>query len=183
MTINIGTEGTSNISRGHLTALGLTKESTEVILKSYRGSEDSRTLLLRGTVLALLLGAAAALASLLDLLGYTLLEALEGLDIGNGLIANLLVRGDKRSNFLFNSAHFNNSGFSDGTYNRGSSYSGHGGNGRLSLFGGLFSNYRGSSNRGGGGRSNFSFLGYTLGGGRGGRLVHCIITGGILGHL
>jgi len=71
--VDIGAEGASDISRGHLSTLGFTEERAELILEGHRGSEDSRALLLRGTIFTLLLGAAAALASLLDLLGYTLL--------------------------------------------------------------------------------------------------------------
>lgn len=84
--VDVGGEGTSDISWGHLRALSLAQEAAQLILQGDWGGEDGWALLLDNAILALLLGAATTTTSLLDLLGDALLKALQGLDGGNSLV-------------------------------------------------------------------------------------------------
>ena len=128
--VHVGAEGASDISRGHLRALGLAQEAAQLVLQRHRGGKDGGALFLDHAIFALLLGATAAATSLLNLLGNTLLQLLQRLDGGNRLIAQLLVQRDQVSNLLLNRLRLN-----------GNRISHRGGNGS-----GL--NYRGSRSSG-----------------------------------
>jgi hypothetical protein len=181
--IHVRAEGTSNISGGHLRALGLAEEVAEFILEGDRGGEDGGALLLDNAVLTLLLGATTTTTSLLDLLGNTLLETLESLDGADRLITKSLVKGHKGGNLLLDRLDLNSDRVHDGGGDRGSR--GSRSNGGLGLLGGWGSS---SGNWGGWSgcwrsRDGVRLLGNFLhvlgcGAGGGGWLAHCINTGG-----
>ena len=75
--IDVGREGASDIRGGHLRALGLAEERAQLILEGDGGGEDGRALLLDHAILRDLGATALATRGLLDLLGHTLLQALE----------------------------------------------------------------------------------------------------------
>ena len=85
--LDVGRDGLGDIGAAHLAALGLAEEDTEVIAELRGNLEDAEAGRLRNTVLIELRGGAAlALAGILDLTSYTLLELLElGVQGGDGL--------------------------------------------------------------------------------------------------
>ena len=183
--IHVGAEGASDISWGHLRALGLAEEAAELILEGDRGGEDGGALLLDDAILALLLGATTTTTSLLDLLGNTLLETLESLDGADRLITKSLVKGNKGGNLLLDRLDLDGDRINDGGGDGGC----RGGrrsrsNGGLGLLSGSGSNWGGNWGSGGDWRSRDgvrllgNFLHVLGGGGGGGWLAHCINTGG-----
>ena len=183
--IDVGRERASDISGGHLRALGLAKEDAELILQSDGGGEDGRALLLRDAVLILLLGTTAAATGLLDLLGDALLETLEGLDGGDGLVALGLEGRNQGGNLLVDGLHISRRGGlgdsrSDGS---GRNWRSNGRDGRCSGlrrsgFLGLLSNRWRDGNSGNLSNGGIGFLGDFLRNSLG-RLAHCTSTGGI----
>ena len=85
--LDVGGDRLGHIGAAHLAALGLAEEDAEVIAELGGNLEDAEAGRLRNTVLIELRGGAAlALAGILDLTGYTLLELLElGVQGGDGL--------------------------------------------------------------------------------------------------
>ena len=88
--LHIGGEGTSDIGGGHLSALGLAQERTQLVLQRHGSGKDSGALLL-GLAILLLLDTTATTTRLLNLLGDALLELLEVLNRSHGLITQLLL--------------------------------------------------------------------------------------------
>jgi len=187
--LDIRRESTSDIRRRHLSALWLVQEDAQLILDRHWGSEDGRALLLDSAIV-LLLDATAATAGLLQILGHALLEALEGLNGGNGLVADLLVGRNQARNLLLDGLDLGSGGLRDRGRDRGSLHN-RSGRGRRSRRGGLgllrggnssHRNSRNSRNSGDGNRGlGVGLLGNFLhgrGGGSGGSLAHCIHTGG-----
>ena len=85
--LDVGGDRLGDIGAAHLAALGLAEEDAEVIAELGGNLEDAEASRLRNTVLIELRGGATlALAGILDLTGYTLLELLElGVQGGDGL--------------------------------------------------------------------------------------------------
>ena len=85
--LDVGGDRLGDIGAAHLAALRLAEEDAEVIAELGGNLEDAEAGRLRNTVLIELRGGAAlALAGILDLTGYTLLELLElGVQGGDGL--------------------------------------------------------------------------------------------------
>ena len=178
---DIGGEGAGNIRGGHLRALRLAQERAQRVLQGNRGGKDGRALLLRHAVLISGLNTALALASLLDILGNALLEALQGLDGGDGLVTLGLEGLDQILDLLINGLDLNGRLFSSN--GGGNRRGGDGGGNRRSGGGRLSGLLRGSGDDGGGDRlgDGLRLLGNLLGGGGGGGgngLAHCISTGG-----
>ena len=185
--LHIGRERTSDIRRRHLSALRLVQEDAQLILDGHWGGEDGRALLLNSAIV-LLLDATAATTSLLQILGHALLEALEGLDGGDGLVADLLVGRNQACNLLLNGLDLRSRNLRDrgrdggrrssGSNWRGSSSGRRGRRGSLSLLHwGRNGRNSGDGNSGDGGLG-VGLLGNFLHSGGGGGLAHCIHTGG-----
>ena len=182
--IDVGRERASDISGGHLRALGLAKEDAELVLQSDGGGEDGWALLLRDAVLILLLGATATTTSLLDLLGDALLETLEGLDGRHSLVTLGLEGRNQGGNLLVDGLHVrrrgglgdsrSDGGGSDGRGNR----DGRDGRLRRGGFLGLLSDRGRGGNSGNLSNGGIGFLGDFLRNSLG-RLAHCTSTGGI----
>ena len=85
--LDVGGDRLGDIGAAHLAALRLAEEDAEVIAELGGNLEDAEAGRLRNTVLIELRGGATlALAGILDLTGYTLLELLElGVQGGDGL--------------------------------------------------------------------------------------------------
>ncbi len=182
--VDVGRERASDISGSHLRALGLAEERAELVLQGDWGGEDGWALLLRDAVLVLLLGAAAATTGLLDLLGNTLLETLEGLDGGDGLVTLGLEGRNQGGNLLVDGLHIRwRGGLGDrrsdgGGGDRRSNGDGRGGDLRRSGLLGLLSDRWRGGNSGNLSNGGIGFLGDFLGNSLG-RLAHCTSTGGI----
>jgi len=195
VTIHIGTEGTGDIRRGHLRALGLAEEGAQGITEGHRGGEDGGALgNRRGTLNRGGLVASAAATSLLDLARNTLGQAAECLETRDGRITNRLelvgegldVLGNGRGGLdVCGRGRHRGSG---GGLNRGGDGSRHrGGCGRGCL--GLL--LLGCRNHGGGGRhgsrggggGGLGLLCDLLNGGGLGRGAHCTGTGDIVLHV
>ena len=186
--LDIRRESTSDIRRRHLSALWLVQEDAQLILDGHWGGEDGRALLLDGAII-LLLDATAATTGLLQILGHALLEALEGLNGGNGLVADLLVGRNQARNLLLDGLDLGGrGGLRDRGRDRGSLHNSRRRSGWRSRLGLLRRSSRRSRGNGRNGRNGDggSSLGVGLlgnflhsgGGGGGGGLAHCINTGG-----
>jgi len=183
--LHIGRERASDIRRRHLSALRLVQEDAQLILDGHWGGEDGRALLLDGAIV-LLLDATTATTGLLQILGHALLEALEGLDGGDGLVADLLVSRNQARNLLLNGLDLRSGNLRNRRRDGGSLHDRSSRRGRRSRGGSRLSllhwgrNGRNGRNGGDGNRGSLSIglLGNFLHSGGGGGLAHCIHTGG-----
>ena len=183
--LHIGRERASDIRRRHLSALRLVQEDAQLILDGHWGGEDGRALLLDGAIV-LLLDATAATTGLLQILGHALLEALEGLDGGDGLVADLLVSRNQARNLLLDGLDLGGrGGLRDRGRDRGSLHNSRsrrsGWRSRLGLLRRSSRRNSGNGRNGGdrGGSLGVGLLGNFLhSGSGGGGLAHCINTGG-----
>lgn len=100
--LNVGTEGTSDISGRLLAAIRQAKEGAQGILQGDRGGEDGGALLLGGAIRGILGGTTTATTSLLEFLGNLLLQLLQGLDGASGLVTKVLMQRNKLLELILN---------------------------------------------------------------------------------
>jgi len=100
--LNVGAEGTSDISGRLLAAIRQAKEGAQGILQGDRGGEDGGALLLGGATRGILGGTTTATTSLLEFLGNLLLQLLQGLDGASGLVTKVLMQRNKLLELILN---------------------------------------------------------------------------------